>query len=68
MSYEQSVSSKQRNRTKEHLKHALVELIKEKGYHSLSVKDIVNYASYNRSTFYIHYQDKIELTEDFRII
>ncbi|MDQ1000047.1 hypothetical protein QFZ28_000447 [Neobacillus niacini] len=64
MSYEQSVSSKQRNRTKEHLKHALVELIKEKGYHSLSVKDIVNYASYNRSTFYIHYQDKIELAED----
>lgn len=63
MSYEFG-SSKQRNRTKEHLKDALIVLIKEKGFHTLSVKDIVNYASYNRSTFYLHYQDKFELAED----
>lgn len=64
MTEEHSVTSERRNRTKEHLKLALIELIKEKGYHSVSVKDIVNYAAYNRSTFYVHYQDKIELAED----
>lgn len=58
------ILSKRRNRTKEHLKLALIDLIKEKGYHSVSVKDIVNKASYNRSTFYVHYQDKIDLAED----
>ncbi|WP_453992769.1 TetR/AcrR family transcriptional regulator [Bacillus nitroreducens] len=55
---------KRRNRTKEHFKSALIELIKEKGYNAISVKDIVNKASYNRSTFYVHYLDKIDLAED----
>ena len=64
MNDQQSVTSQRQNRTKEHLKLALIELIKEKGYHSVSVKDIVNYAAYNRSTFYVHYQDKIELAKD----
>ncbi|MEH7382077.1 TetR/AcrR family transcriptional regulator [Bacillus sp. JJ1533] len=61
---ENDILSKRRIRTKEHLKLALIDLIKEKGYHSVSVKDIVNKASYNRSTFYVHYQDKIDLAED----
>ncbi|HZH57986.1 MAG TPA: TetR/AcrR family transcriptional regulator [Metabacillus sp.] len=56
--------NKRQNRTKTHLKQALIDLIKEKGYHSVTVKEIVDYASYNRSTFYVHYQDKIELAED----
>ena len=64
MENKQIMSSKRQNRTKEHLKLALIELIKRNGYHSISVKDIVNYASYNRSTFYVHYQDKIQLAED----
>ncbi|PSL40046.1 TetR family transcriptional regulator [Planomicrobium soli] len=64
MNDEQIGSSKQRNRTEEHLKLALIELIKEKGYHAVTIKDIVSHASYNRSTFYIHYRDKIDLAED----
>jgi AcrR family transcriptional regulator len=59
---EQSTISQQQNRTKKHLQLALIEQIKEKGYHSVTVKDIVERAAYNRSTFYVHYQDKIELT------
>ncbi len=59
MNNNKTISSQRQNRTKEHLKLALIELIKRNGYHSVSVKDIVNYASYNRSTFYVHYQDKI---------
>ncbi|MCG7345983.1 TetR/AcrR family transcriptional regulator [Sporosarcina sp. ACRSL] len=56
--------TKQQNRTREHLKQALIALIKEKGYHSTTVTDIVDYSTYNRSTFYIHYPDKIALAED----
>lgn len=64
MIVEKTLTKGRRNRTKEHLKLALIELIKKQGYHSITVKDIVNYAAYNRSTFYIHYQDKAELAED----
>ncbi|MED3727547.1 TetR/AcrR family transcriptional regulator [Priestia filamentosa] len=64
MNYEQNAPSQRQNRTKTHLKQALIELIKEKGYHSVTVKNIVDYAAYNRSTFYIHYLDKLELAED----
>jgi len=64
MENNKTISSKRQNRTKEHFKLALIELIKRNGYHSVSVKDIVNQASYNRSTFYVHYQDKIQLAED----
>lgn len=64
MNDEQILKSQQRNRTKEHLKTALIQLIKKKGYHAVSVKDIVDQASYNRSTFYLHYQDKFVLAEE----
>lgn len=59
-----NITSQRQNRTKNHFKQALISLIKEKGYHSVTVKDIVDFAAYNRSTFYVHYQDKIELAED----
>ena len=60
----ENISSKRQNRTKNHFQLALIELIKINGYHAISVKDIVNQASYNRSTFYVHYQDKLQLVED----
>lgn len=64
MNDDQSMTSGRRNRTKEHLKSAFIKLIKEKGYHAVTVKDIVDAAAYNRSTFYVHYQDKIELADE----
>jgi len=67
MNNEQNTTSQRQNRTKAHLKKALIDLIKEKGYHSVTVKDLVDYAAYNRSTFYIHYTDKIELAEDLLV-
>ncbi|MFS0749938.1 TetR/AcrR family transcriptional regulator [Oceanobacillus sp. 1P07AA] len=57
-------STPRKDRTKMHFQQALITLTKEKGFHSVSVKDIVQYAKYNRSTFYIHYRDKFELAED----
>ncbi|MBT2599796.1 TetR/AcrR family transcriptional regulator [Oceanobacillus kimchii] len=57
-------STPRKDRTKMHFQQALITLTKEKGFHSVSVKDIVQYAKYNRSTFYVHYKDKFELADD----
>jgi AcrR family transcriptional regulator len=48
-------------RTKESIRDALVELIDEKGFEALTVKDITTRAKINRGTFYAHYQDKFDL-------
>ncbi|WP_313640553.1 TetR/AcrR family transcriptional regulator [Paenibacillus sp.] len=48
-------------RTKESIRQALVELINEKGFDAITVKDITTKANINRGTFYAHYQDKFDL-------
>ncbi|EEL70861.1 hypothetical protein IGA_00005 [Bacillus cereus HuA3-9] len=48
-------------RTKEAIRDALTELINEKGFDSITVKDITARANINRGTFYLHYRDKYDL-------
>ncbi len=48
-------------RTREAIKNALIELIDEKGFEAITVKDITTRAKINRGTFYSHYQDKYDL-------
>ncbi|MEH7413664.1 TetR/AcrR family transcriptional regulator [Neobacillus drentensis] len=48
-------------RTKEAIRDALVELINEKGFETITVKDLTTRAKINRGTFYAHYQDKFDL-------
>jgi AcrR family transcriptional regulator len=48
-------------RTKQSIREALVELMEEKGFEALTVKDITTKAKINRGTFYAHYQDKFDL-------
>lgn len=48
-------------RTKESIRDALIELIEEKGFEAITVKDITTRAKINRGTFYTHYQDKYDL-------
>lgn len=48
-------------RTQEAIKNALVELIEEKGFEAITVKDITTRAKINRGTFYSHYRDKYDL-------
>jgi len=48
-------------RTQQALGHALVELMTEKGYDAISIKDIIERANVGRSTFYSHYVDKDDL-------
>ena len=45
-------------RTRHLLGAALVELIREKDYGTITVNDIIERANVGRSTFYVHYRDK----------
>ena len=48
-------------RTRHLLSEALVELIREKDYNTITVSDIIDRANVGRSTFYAHYRDKDDL-------
>lgn len=50
-------------RTQDALRHAMMELILEKGFEATSVSDIADRADVGRSTFYAHYADKEDLLQ-----
>lgn len=50
--------------TKMLLKQSLIELMKEKSIHQISIKEICQGADVNRSTFYRHYDTQYELYDD----
>jgi AcrR family transcriptional regulator len=51
-------------RTRSLLRDALVHLVAEKGFTSLTIKDVTNQAGLDRTTFYLHYAGLHELLED----
>ncbi|MFJ8236325.1 TetR/AcrR family transcriptional regulator [Ureibacillus sp. NPDC094379] len=51
-------------RTKDSLRTTFKELVLKHGYSKVFVKDIVEVANYNRTTFYVHYKGKPELAEE----
>ncbi len=48
-------------RTRELLQKALIELIGECGYDSITIQEIIDRANVGRTTFYVHYNSKEEL-------
>jgi AcrR family transcriptional regulator len=48
-------------RTRDRLGDALVELVQEKPFDSITVQDVLDRAGVSRSTFYVHYRDKHDL-------
>lgn len=50
--------------TKRLLKESLIELMKAKSIHTISIKDICDGADINRSTFYRHYNTQYELYDE----
>lgn len=50
-------------RTQKMLKESLVELMREKDFKNISVKDITDRADLNRGTFYLHYTDTYDLLQ-----
>jgi AcrR family transcriptional regulator len=51
-------------RSRENIRKAYVELMREKNTTSISVKEVVDRADINRSTFYAHYQDIYAVLEE----
>ncbi|WP_052360642.1 TetR/AcrR family transcriptional regulator [Oceanobacillus manasiensis] len=51
-------------RTKRTLMKAFIQLMEVKSYHSITVKDIVETADYNRATFYRHFKYKEALVDE----
>ena len=49
---------------KEALKQALLSLLSQKSFSSISITEIVELANYNRGTFYTHYDNKESLLDD----
>ncbi|RPJ24413.1 MAG: TetR/AcrR family transcriptional regulator [Chloroflexi bacterium] len=51
-------------RTRQFLRKALLELIKEKDYDTISIEEITERANVGRATFYLRYKDKEDLLLD----
>ena len=58
------VTDRRVQRTRRLLHKALMSLILEKKYESITVQEILDRADVGRSTFYMHFQDKDELLFD----
>ncbi|SET02836.1 TetR/AcrR family transcriptional regulator [Paenibacillus sp. NFR01] len=50
-------------KTQEALKNAVIELMGEKEFDAITIQDIADRADLNRSTIYLHYQDKYDLLD-----
>jgi AcrR family transcriptional regulator len=51
-------------RTRGRLSDALVELMRDKPIHQITVQEVLEHAGVGRSTFYLHYRDKDDLLLD----
>ncbi|WP_163859401.1 TetR/AcrR family transcriptional regulator [Paenibacillus elgii] len=63
MSHSGRAMDRRIKRTRQAIQEALVSLIAEKGFDSLTIQDIIERADINRSTFYYHYEDKQDLLQ-----
>jgi AcrR family transcriptional regulator len=57
----QNLVDRRVQKTRKLLQDALIELVSEKGYESVSIREILDKANVGRSTFYAHFQDKDQL-------
>ena len=56
--------SRRTQMTKKLFRTALVELMQEKPYHKITIKEICDRADLNRTTFYLHYEDQNHLLNE----
>lgn len=52
------------SRTRQALRQALYDLVKERGYDAVTIEDITERADVGRTTFYLHFRDKDDLLLD----
>lgn len=51
-------------RTRRLLKESLLELMKQRNFSEISARDVTDNADMNRSTFYLHYTDTVQLLQN----
>lgn len=56
---------RRKRKTRKAIQAACIELIREKGFDSISVLDITERADINRGTFYLHFVDKYDMIDQF---
>lgn len=54
-------------KTKERIIKAMIQLLEEKNFEQITVKDICKSAEVSRSGFYLHYLDKYDLVEKYQL-
>lgn len=59
----EKIADKRVARTKRVIRDALTQLMEEKGFEGITVRDLTEKAQINRGTFYLHYRDKYDLLE-----
>ena len=57
----QNIPDRRVQKTRKLLQEALINLVAEKGYDSVTIQEILDDANVGRSTFYAHFQDKEQL-------
>ncbi|MEM8857792.1 MAG: TetR/AcrR family transcriptional regulator [Chloroflexota bacterium] len=55
-------------RTRRDLIRSMCDLLKEKRYNKITVRDITDRAMINRATFYAHFEDKYKLLEEMLLL
>ncbi|MFZ7943856.1 TetR/AcrR family transcriptional regulator [Neobacillus sp. 19] len=59
----ENVIDKRVIRTKRMIRDALTEIMEERGFEGVTVRNLTEKAQINRGTFYLHYRDKYDLLE-----
>ena len=54
---------KKRKKTEKQIEDSLLQLMKEQTFETISIRQLIDLAEVNRSTFYRHYLDKYDLLE-----
>ena len=57
---------KRKTSTKEDIKEALIQLLSEERFDTISISKLCKRAGINRGTFYLHYQDKYQMVESLK--
>ncbi|WP_274310195.1 TetR/AcrR family transcriptional regulator [Solibacillus daqui] len=56
---------RRKRKSREALRKACLELVREKGFEAMTILDITTRADLNRGTFYLHFVDKYDMVEQF---
>ena len=57
---------KRKTSTKEDIKEALIQLLSEERFDTISISKLCKRARINRGTFYLHYQDKYQMVDSLK--